>query len=36
VALLATWRLLRWRHGVDKRHSRTNNKQCLCNMTLRY
>jgi hypothetical protein len=36
VALLATWRLLRWRLGVDKRHSRTNNKEFVHNMTLRY
>jgi hypothetical protein len=32
VALLATWRLLRWRHSADKRHSSTSNN----NMTLRY
>jgi hypothetical protein len=36
VALLVTWRLLRWRQGVDKRHFRTNNKEFLCNMMLRY
>jgi hypothetical protein len=36
LALLVTWRLLRWRHGVDKRHSRTNNKEFLRNMMLRY
>jgi hypothetical protein len=33
---VALWRLLRWRHCVDKRHSGTNNKEFLCNMTLRY
>jgi hypothetical protein len=27
---------LRWRHGVDKRHYRINNKEFLSNMTLRY
>jgi hypothetical protein len=27
---------LRWRHGVDKRHYGTNNKEFLSNMTLRY
>jgi hypothetical protein len=36
LALLAMWRLIRWRYGVDKRHSRTNNREFLCNMTLRY